>query len=197
MSGPRTYTLLGTDGKPYQSASKGPWGGHRGTRIYGRLDCPAALRAVGRGGYTRYRVFFADEATAIAADYRPCASCCPDRYQEWKNTRQQQQPPARSAARPGPGPASAGVPTPAIEGQGRAWRTSSRRADAPAGHQREMLQKGEPLMTPSASLSGDLVSWASDPRCRLVDWAAVRADLDSDGIALTPRHGVTVPSGLS
>jgi methylphosphotriester-DNA--protein-cysteine methyltransferase len=99
MSGPRTYTLLGTDGKPYRSASKGRWGGHCGTRIYGRLDCPAALRAVGRGGYSRYRVFFADEATAIAAGYRPCASCCPDRYQEWKNTRQQQQPPPEAGLR--------------------------------------------------------------------------------------------------
>jgi hypothetical protein len=93
MSGPRTYTLLGTDGKPYRSASKGHWGGHRGTRIYGRLDCPAALRAVGRGGYTRYRVFFADEATAIAAGYRPCALCCPDRYQEWKT-------PGKNSSRP-------------------------------------------------------------------------------------------------
>ena len=66
MSGPRTYTLLGADGKPYQSGSKGQLGGHRRTRIYGRLDCPAALRAIARGGYGRYRVFFADEPTAIA-----------------------------------------------------------------------------------------------------------------------------------
>ena len=29
----------------------GTLGGHRGTRIYGRLDCPAALRAIARGGY--------------------------------------------------------------------------------------------------------------------------------------------------
>jgi hypothetical protein len=92
MNGPRTYTLLGADGRPYQSASTGQWGGHCGTSIYGRLDCPAALRAIACGGYTRYRVFFADETTAIAAGYRPCATCCPDRYQEWKSTRQQQQP---------------------------------------------------------------------------------------------------------
>ena len=88
MSGPRAYTLLGTDGKPYQSAGKGQWGGHRGTRIYGRLDCPSALRAIARGCYPRYRVFFADEATAIAAGYRPCGTCCSDRYKEWKSTRQ-------------------------------------------------------------------------------------------------------------
>ncbi len=88
MNGSRTYLLLGADGRPYLSVMKGQRGGHRGTRIYGRLDCPAALRAIARGGYLRYRVFFADEATAIAAGYRPCATCCPDRYQEWKSTRQ-------------------------------------------------------------------------------------------------------------
>jgi methylphosphotriester-DNA--protein-cysteine methyltransferase len=36
----------------------------------------------------RYRVFFADEATAIAAGYRPCAACCADRYRERKDGRQ-------------------------------------------------------------------------------------------------------------
>ena len=103
MNGPRTYTLLGADGRPYQSASKGQWGGHRGTKIYGRLDCPAALRAIACGGYTRYRVFFADQATATAAGYRPCATCCPDRYQEWKSTRQQQPPAAQRSAKPARG----------------------------------------------------------------------------------------------
>ena len=56
-------------------------------KIYGRLDCPSALRAIARGGYVRYRVFFADELTAIAAGYRPCAVCCPDRYRAWKAAR--------------------------------------------------------------------------------------------------------------
>jgi methylphosphotriester-DNA--protein-cysteine methyltransferase len=82
-----TYTLLGADGRPYESDVRGKWGGHRRTRVYGRLDCPSALRAIARGGYVRHRVFFADEATAIAAGYRPCAVCCPDRYQEWKAVR--------------------------------------------------------------------------------------------------------------
>jgi hypothetical protein len=72
-----TYVLLGADGRFYESDVKGQWGGHRGQRIYGRLDCPSALRAIARGGYVRHRVFFADEATAIAAGYRPCAVCCP------------------------------------------------------------------------------------------------------------------------
>jgi len=87
MSRRRTYTLLGADGQPYQSGAPGRWGGHRGTKIYGRLDCPAALRAIARGGYVRYRVFFADEATAIAAGYRPCAICCTDRYRAWNDKR--------------------------------------------------------------------------------------------------------------
>ncbi len=81
-----SYTLLGGDGRPYESDVKGQWGGHRGTKIYGRLDCPSALRAIARGGYVRQRVFFADEATAIAAGYRPCARCLPDRYAEWKRS---------------------------------------------------------------------------------------------------------------
>lgn len=76
--------LLGAEGKFYPSEAKGRWGGHRGTKIYGRLDCPTALRAIARGGYVRQRVFFADEATAIAAGYRPCARCCADRYRAWK-----------------------------------------------------------------------------------------------------------------
>jgi len=36
---------------------------------------PAALRALARGGYLANRVFFLDEATAIAAGYRPCEVC--------------------------------------------------------------------------------------------------------------------------
>jgi methylphosphotriester-DNA--protein-cysteine methyltransferase len=59
-------------------------GGHRLTKIYGRLDCPSALRAIARGGYVRHRVFFADEAAAIGAGYRPCARCMTERYKEWK-----------------------------------------------------------------------------------------------------------------
>jgi hypothetical protein len=80
----KTYTLIGCDGKPHESPVPGAWGGHRGSKIYGRLDCACALRAIARGGYTRYRVFFADEETAVAAGYRPCATCCSDRYRAWR-----------------------------------------------------------------------------------------------------------------
>ncbi len=79
------YVLLGVDGGPYQSATPGQLGGHRRGKRYGRLDCPTALRAVAGGGYVKHRVFFADEATAVAAGYRPCAVCLPDAYRKWKN----------------------------------------------------------------------------------------------------------------
>jgi methylphosphotriester-DNA--protein-cysteine methyltransferase len=86
----RTWTLLGPDGEPYASARPGTLGGHRGTRIYGRLDCPGALRAIARdaarGGYVRSRVFFLNRAHARAAGYRPCGRCLPKEYAAWKLT---------------------------------------------------------------------------------------------------------------
>jgi methylphosphotriester-DNA--protein-cysteine methyltransferase len=78
------YTLIGPDGRPYASPVPGKLGGNRRLRLYGRLDCPSALRAIARGGYVGNRVFFADEATAIAAGYRPCAVCLPTAYADWK-----------------------------------------------------------------------------------------------------------------
>jgi hypothetical protein len=81
------YTLLGPDGTTYLSETPGLLGGHRGSKIYGRLHCPSALRAIAGGGYTKHRVFFADEAAAIAAGYRPCAICLAERYRVWKTTR--------------------------------------------------------------------------------------------------------------
>jgi methylphosphotriester-DNA--protein-cysteine methyltransferase len=79
-----TFTLTGPDGRRYPSAVPGALGGHRRGRIYGRLDCPSALRALAAGGYRRDRVFFADIATAVAAGYRPCAVCLPEDYARWK-----------------------------------------------------------------------------------------------------------------
>jgi alkylated DNA repair protein (DNA oxidative demethylase) len=80
----RFWTLLGADGRPYQSDRPGALGGHRRSHIYGRLDCPGALRAIARGGYVTHRVFFRDEASAVAAGFRPCAVCLPERYRRWK-----------------------------------------------------------------------------------------------------------------
>jgi methylphosphotriester-DNA--protein-cysteine methyltransferase len=86
----KTYRLIGADGRPFDSATKGTLGGHRRSKIYGRLDCPGALRAIVRGNtYQKSRVFFADEATAIAAGYRPCAVCLRDAYRKWRQQQQQ------------------------------------------------------------------------------------------------------------
>jgi len=85
VAGTRTWTLLGPDRRPYQGGLPGTLGGHRGSRIYGRLDCPGALRAIARGGYVRHRVFFADEPAAIAAGYRPCWLCLREAYVAWKS----------------------------------------------------------------------------------------------------------------
>ena len=83
----KSWILTGADGRPFGTKVPGTWGGHRGTRIYGRLDCPAALRAIARGGYVRHRVFFRDAATARAAGFRPCAVCLPREYARWKAKR--------------------------------------------------------------------------------------------------------------
>jgi methylated-DNA-[protein]-cysteine S-methyltransferase len=80
----KTYTLIGADGVPRPSTTPGTLGGHHRDRIYGRLDCPGALRAIARGGYVANRVFFADEPTAIAAGFRPCHTCLPAEYRRWK-----------------------------------------------------------------------------------------------------------------
>ncbi|WP_082016580.1 metal-binding protein [Cupriavidus sp. IDO] len=84
MTESRTWTLIGRDGKPYESSVPGTLGGHRGRRIYGRFDCRAALQAIARGGYIKQRIFFLDESIAIAAGFRPCAVCMTERYAAWK-----------------------------------------------------------------------------------------------------------------
>jgi metal binding Ada-like protein len=84
----KLYRLIGADGRPYLSGQPGTLGGHRKNRIYGRLDCAGAARWLAKGHYVRQRVFFADEATAIAAGYRPCAGCMPAEYAAWKASTQ-------------------------------------------------------------------------------------------------------------
>jgi hypothetical protein len=80
----RAWRLIGPDGKSYMSEQPGTLGGHRGSHIYGRLDCPAALRAIARGGYVGGRVFFLNEEHARSAGYRPCAICMREAYHAWK-----------------------------------------------------------------------------------------------------------------
>ncbi|MCC5976653.1 MAG: metal-binding protein [Salinarimonas sp.] len=82
------YTLRDHADRPFPSSQPGRFGGHAKSRIYGRLDCRAAIAAIARGGpYTRHRVFFADEASAVSAGYRPCAVCMPQAYALWKARR--------------------------------------------------------------------------------------------------------------
>ena len=89
----KKYKLLGADGQFYFSEEKGTLGGNfikKNDKIYGRLDCPAALRALKKPNstYPKYRVFFKDEETAIAAGYRPCGTCMREKYLEWKKNNQ-------------------------------------------------------------------------------------------------------------
>lgn len=86
MAGTKLYRLIGADGVEVSSTVPGTLGGHQRNRIYGRLDCPSALRWIAEGHYVRHRVFFADEETAIAAGYRPCAVCLPEQYRRWKDS---------------------------------------------------------------------------------------------------------------
>lgn len=81
-----TWTLLDADGHPFTSTVPGTLGGHRRSQIYGRLDCPAARRALARGHYAAHRVFFPDEGAARRAGFRPCAVCLPEQYLDWRAT---------------------------------------------------------------------------------------------------------------
>ena len=81
----KTYTLIGADGKSYESAAKGKFGGHRKDKIYGTLNCAGAARWIAKGHYVKQRVFFANEQAAIAAGYRPCFGCLREKYKEWKS----------------------------------------------------------------------------------------------------------------
>jgi methylphosphotriester-DNA--protein-cysteine methyltransferase len=79
------WRLLGSDGKLYSSAAPGLLGGNGSMKVYGQLNCSTAMRAVAaRNTYQKHRAFFADEATAIAAGYRPCGNCMREQYKAWK-----------------------------------------------------------------------------------------------------------------
>ena len=78
------FTLVDAHGVPRPSDVPGTLGGHRRSKVYGRLDCPGALRWIAKGHYVRHRVFFADEATALAAGFRPCGHCLRARHREFR-----------------------------------------------------------------------------------------------------------------
>ena len=82
----KQYKLLDSSGKQYLSDTKGLFGGNKRLKIYGRLDCPSALRWIAKGHYVQNRVFFKDEETAVKAGYRPCAVCMPKEYKKWKES---------------------------------------------------------------------------------------------------------------
>lgn len=81
----KQYKLLGADGNFYMSDTPGTLGGNAKAKIYGSLDCYSALNAIRRfpGSYEKSRVFFADEKTALAAGYRPCAKCLRSKYVQY------------------------------------------------------------------------------------------------------------------
>ena len=56
-------------------------GGYSPGKIYGKLSC-----ASGKRMKVENRVFFKNEAEAIAAGYRPCAHCMRREYLKWKIT---------------------------------------------------------------------------------------------------------------
>ena len=88
MTGDKVHRLVGADGAEVLSTTPGTLGGHRRTRVYGRLDCPVGLSLIRRDFDVRpTRAFFADEATAITAGYRPCGACLPDAYRRWTASR--------------------------------------------------------------------------------------------------------------
>ncbi|GHO82279.1 hypothetical protein KSZ_02850 [Dictyobacter formicarum] len=53
----KMYTLIGIDGKPYQSEQKGTFGGYKPDRIYGRFDCPSENNAIVKGQYSSIASF--------------------------------------------------------------------------------------------------------------------------------------------
>ncbi len=81
----KIYSLRDAQNREYASETPGQFGGDRSNKLYGRLDCASATKAVTTGdAYARRRVFFAEEAIAIAAGYRPCSRCMPTEYRNWK-----------------------------------------------------------------------------------------------------------------
>jgi hypothetical protein len=54
-------------------------GGNIPAKIYGALSCGS-----GKKMKAENRIFFRNEAEAIAAGYRPCGHCMRAKYSEWK-----------------------------------------------------------------------------------------------------------------
>ena len=52
--------------------------GYKKSKIYGRLSCSS-----GKKMKVENRIFFSDEAEALAHGYRPCGHCMPEEYKQW------------------------------------------------------------------------------------------------------------------
>jgi hypothetical protein len=83
------YTPLGPDRRPCESSTPGMPRGNKRRRLYRRLNCPAALRAIRSGGSVTHRAFLAEERAAIAAGDRLCAACRPEHCAQFKARRGQ------------------------------------------------------------------------------------------------------------
>lgn len=95
MSG-KVYRALDAHGEWVIVPGKVTIGGNSRDRIYGQETCAAANAALKRfekahpgasrrdAPYARHRVWFVDEAAAIANGYRPCGTCMPDAYRTWR-----------------------------------------------------------------------------------------------------------------
>lgn len=81
------YKLIDKNGSEYLSETKGTLGGNKKLKIYGKLNCPSALRWIEKGYYIQNRVFFLNEEDAKDAGFRPCAICMKKEYNEWKEKR--------------------------------------------------------------------------------------------------------------
>lgn len=82
--GTKNYQLINKSNEQTISKIPGTLGGNKRLKIYGRFDCPSALRYIKNGHYINHRVFFQDEETAIDAGYRPCGICMKKEYKKWK-----------------------------------------------------------------------------------------------------------------
>jgi len=83
----KTFTLRDHQNQETTSFTPGTVGGHKGLKIFGRLDCANANRWIAKGFYVKHRVFFADRSVAEAAGYRPCGCCMKAEYRAWKGAK--------------------------------------------------------------------------------------------------------------
>ena len=80
----KLYKLLDADGEFYYSEKPGTCEGWTTGKIYHRSDCKKVKTELALGHLKETRVLFKNEATAVAAGYRPCYFCLREKYTEWK-----------------------------------------------------------------------------------------------------------------